>query len=572
MNYIWIAIAIIVLFTFFYIIGSIIRKKNQTRLDALEEKREKLLDQPIVEEIEEVKRMHLVGQSQNTFREWNQKWTDISTSSYADLEAQILDIENMNERFRFFKAQHLLETAEHQLSYMEQEVESIRSGLKELRESEERNSLAVQETLDTYEELKKRLTDEKEVFDRAVTELERKLYDIEIEFTQFVTLNTTGDPIEAREVLLKAEQHTFKWKEKMDKIPQFVEELREIFPSQVEELETGYHQLLEQNYVFPEENKNIEENLNHIKNKINDSFDAVEKIELDTVETLNRSIDGEINDLYDLLEREIKARKYVLVARKQIQEYLDHAKKNNRQLLIELDHILQSYTLNNNELGRARGYQSEIEKLEKKKEDLLPQIDNHKIPYSKAQKFFKHSYKVLDDIESNQVQISENVKKLRVGEKEASEQMADFEFQLRNIKRFVEKQRLPGLPSSYLEFFFVASDRVEELANKLNKIRIDMDEINQLVKYSAEDIKSLKQKTDELIDSAALAEQMMQYANRYRHANAQIKDAIDKSLMLFTHEYRYKEALDEIGTALNEVEPGAFSKIENFYYKNLDPV
>ncbi|MDR1013264.1 MAG: septation ring formation regulator EzrA, partial [Lactobacillales bacterium] len=148
------------------------------------------------------------------------------------------------------------------------------------------------------------------------------------------------------------------------------------------------------------------------------------------------------------------------------------------------------------------------------------------------------------------------------------ERLDDFEFQLRNIKRFVEKQRLPGLPSDYLEFFFVASDRVEELANELNKIRINIDEIQQLVKYSAEDIDRLKQKTDELIDSAALAEQMMQYANRYRHTNAQIKEAINKSLMLFTDEYRYKESLDEIGTTLNEVEPGAFSRIENFYYNN----
>jgi septation ring formation regulator len=570
MNYIWIAATIIAVFIISYMVGSIVRKKNQTRLDTLEDRREKLLDQPVVEEIEEVKHMHLVGQSQNTFREWNQKWTDISTSSYADLETQILEIENMNDRFRFFKAKHSIETAEHQLAYMEQEVVNIRDGLKELRESEERNSLAVQETLDVYEELKKRLADDKELFDQAAKELEKQLYNIEIEFTQFVTLNTTGDPIEARDVLLQAEQHTFEWKEKMEKIPKFVEELREIFPSQIEEIETGYHQLLEQNYVFPEENKNIENSLSHIKDEINDSFDAVEKIELDTIETLNRSIDGEINDLYDVLEHEIEARKYILINRKQIQEYIEHAKKNNRQLLIELDHVSQSYTLNNNELGRARGYQSELEELEKKKEDLLPQIDNHKIPYSQAQKFFKHGYKVLDDIESNQVQISEDVKNLRVDEKDASEKLDDFEFQLRNIKRFVEKQRLPGLPAEYLEFFFVASDRLEELANELNKIRIDMDEIQQLVKYSSEDIDRLKQKTDELIDSAALAEQMMQYANRYRHTNARVEDAIDKSLMLFTYEYRYKEALDEIGTALNEVEPGAFSRIENFYYNNRD--
>lgn len=48
-------------------------------------------------------KMHLVGQSQNTFREWSQKWNDISTSSFAELESQIFEVENLNESFRFLK-------------------------------------------------------------------------------------------------------------------------------------------------------------------------------------------------------------------------------------------------------------------------------------------------------------------------------------------------------------------------------------------------------------------------------------------------------------------------------------
>ncbi|EAC9981945.1 hypothetical protein B5G81_15370, partial [Listeria monocytogenes] len=51
-----------------------------------------------------------------------------------------------------------------------------------------------------------------------------------------------------------------------------------------------------------------------------------------------------------------------------------------------------------------------------------------------------------------------------------------------------------------------------------------------------------------------------------------IKAAIDKSLYLFSKEYRYQDALDEIGTALERVEPGAFKRIENFYFNNRDLV
>ncbi len=72
-----------------YAIGFFMRKKNQEKLNDLEKRKENLFDLPVIEEVDEVKRMHLVGQSQNTFREWNQQWTDISTKSFAELESQI---------------------------------------------------------------------------------------------------------------------------------------------------------------------------------------------------------------------------------------------------------------------------------------------------------------------------------------------------------------------------------------------------------------------------------------------------------------------------------------------------
>ncbi len=54
-------------------------------------------------------------------------------------------------------------------------------------------------------------------------------------------------------------------------------------------------------------------------------------------------------------------KKYVLSNQKVVGDYIAHALKNNRQLMIELDHTSQSYTLNHNEVGRSRGFQTEIE-------------------------------------------------------------------------------------------------------------------------------------------------------------------------------------------------------------------
>ena len=567
----WIIIlvlVIVIIAAVLYLIGYFMRKKNQEQLDELEVRKEALFDLPVFEEIDDIKKMHLVGQSQNSFREWNQRWVELSTRSFAELESQIYEVENQNEIFRFMKAKKAVVEANETMTEMEAEVEVIRNGLKELRESEERNSLEVQKALDVYEELSKSLKDDKASFGPAYSEIQKQLRNVEIEFTQFVTLNTSGDPIEAREVLEDAERHTYELEDLMKRIPPMYEELNETFPDQLKEIEEGYNQLLADDYVFPEQN--FAEEIQHAKKRVENSMADLEKTEIAAVEVANRDTATAIDALYEVMEREIEAKKYVVTNQKIIDDYISHSLKNNRQLMIELDHVSQSYTLNNNELGRSRGFQTEIEEIIRRQKDLEPRMKEHTVPYSEIQAFYKECYKILDDIENQQLEIDASLKELRKGEKVAQEKVDEYEFRLRSIKRYVEKPQSPGLSPDYLDFFHVPTHRIEDLSRALNKMRINMDEINRLCDLCEDDLELLDKKTKDLVNAAALTEQMMQYANRYRHTHENIRAALDKSMYLFSTEFRYQDALDEIGTALEAVEPGAFKRIEDFYFKNIN--
>ena len=568
--YIGIVIAIIIVAAVIYGLGFLMRRKNQERLTLVEKRKEELFDLPVVEEIDEVKKMHLVGQSQNTFREWNQQWNEISTTMFAELESQSFEVENLNETFRFFKAKAAVDEAEATIADMEKQVEGIRKGLRELRESEERNSLEVQQALDVYEELKQKLRETGDNFGPAYPEIQKQIRNIEIEFAQFVTLNTSGDPVEAREVLDSAEKHTYEVEDLIKRIPAVFEELNKTFPAQIKEIKDGYQKLMEEQYVFPEDD--FEMDIVRVEKRVENSLDDLAKAEVATVEVANRDTESDIDALYSVMEREIEARKYVNKNKKVIFDYIEHTTNNNRQLLIEIDHTSQNYTLNHNELGRVRGFQTEVEEIARRNKLFAPRLANHEVAYSEVQNFYKDAYKILEDVENQQVEIDTSLRDLRQGEKEAQGKLEEFEFKLRNLKRFVEKQRLPGLSGDYLEFFFMATDRIEELAKTLNKIRVNMDEVNKLVAVCEEDLKMLDERTTELVDAAALTEQMMQYANRYRHSHPDVKASIDRTLVLFNEEYRYKDALDEIGTALERVEPGAFKRLEDFYFKNRDLV
>jgi septation ring formation regulator len=97
-----------------------------------------------------------------------------------------------------------------------------------------------------------------------------------------------------------------------------------------------------------------------------------------------------------------------------------------------------------------------------------------------------------------------------------------------------------------------------------------MKDIKSLCDLCDDDIELLIEKTEELVDSALLTEYMLQYANRYRHTHPEIASAITESLTLFNAEFDYHEALEHIATALEEVEPGSFKKVEKNYLEDKE--
>ncbi|HCM89407.1 MULTISPECIES: septation ring formation regulator EzrA [Vagococcus] len=566
--WLWLILIVIILAAVTYLAAFFMRRKNQDRLEELEKRKIALFDLPVLEEVDDVKKMHLVGQSQNTFREWNQKWIDISTISFAELESLIFEIENLNETFRFMKVKDSIEEAELTLKTMEEEVEEIRQGLSDLRESEVRNSEAVQQALDAYETISESVTSDPDKYGVSYKELEKQIQNVERDFTQFVALNTAGDPMEARTVLEKAEIRTYEIQAIIDQVPPLFETLDKVFPKQLKEIKDGYAALNKDHYVF--ENDVVQVNVDKLDGKVRSTLMNLEKLEVENVGKLNIEIAKEIDQLYDIMQKEIEARHYVNENKTTLVNFLEHADKNNHLILIELDHVSQSYVLNSNELGKVRGFQAQMEEMQKEFDATEEKLENKQAVFSQVAAFYRESLDQLKDIEEGQIEVGQSVKDFAPRERDAIKKIDDYELELRTLKRHIEKQRLPGIPSSYLEFFFVAGERIEELSRELNKIRIDMSHIDRLVVLCEEDIATLKEKTNNLIDSAALTEQMIQHANRFRFSHPEIKNAIDRSLSLFSREHLYEDALDTISEAIERIEPGVTERIRKYYFENKD--
>ena len=563
-------VAIVVLVIIAYLVGVIVRKRNDSLIASLEERKQSLFGLPVNEEVEAVKNLHLIGQSQTTFREWNQKWVDLSLNSFSDIENHIFEAEDLNDSFKFISAKHEIDNVESQLNLVEEDINAIREALAVLKEQEEKNSARVKHALDLYETLQASISEKEDNFGSTMPEIEKQLKNIEAEFSQFVTLNSTGDPVEASEVLDRAEEHTIALGQISEQIPAIVAKLEDDFPDQLDDLEQGYRRLLEQNYHFAE--KDIEARFQEVRDAIRANSSELVTLNLDRARDENEHIQEKIDSLYELFEREIAAHKAALKDSKIIPDYLAHAKANNEKLEHEIKRLSHKYILNDNENLSLRSFTKNLEEIEQETLPIVEVFDNQDKPFSELQLIFDRTLKTLDAIEEGQMQVFEHVKNIEQIESVARQSLDQYINRLHSIKRYMEKRNLPGIPQDFLSAFFTTSKQLEVLIDELSRGRIDIEAVSRLTDVATAAIANLEEATYQVVQNATLTEQLLQYSNRYRSFEPSVQSSFEHALHLFEVDNNYQASFDEISYALETVEPGVTERFVSSYEKTREQI
>lgn len=563
-------VAIVLLVIVAYLIAVIIRKRNDSLIANLVNEKTEIEQLPVISEIEGVKSLHLIGQSQANFREWQQKWEDIANNSLKEIEKQLFDAENLNDTFHFIKAKAEIDNVDSQLKLVREDIEAIREALDILKAQEEKNSARVKHALDLYEELQHAINENSDNYGTTMPEIEKQLKNIEKEFSQFVTLNSSGDPVEASALLDKAEEHTIALGQISEKIPAIVTKLEDDFPDQLDDLETGYARLLEENYHFKE--KNIEIRFQTIRDAIRSTSNSLVSLDLDKANEDNEDIQEKINQLYDVFEREIEAHGKVVKNSKIIPDYLAHAKANNLQLSNELNRLSKKYILNDSEAVNIRHFDQELTAIEEKVLPDILHLEEQEKPFSVLEGRLEETLKTLSRIENSQLEVAQELEAVEQTENTAREKLDTYITKLHMIKRYMEKRHLPGIPQEFLSVFFTASAQLEALMDELSRGRIHVETVARMTEAATASLENLEETTYRVVQNASLTEQLLQYSNRYRSFEPGVQSSFEHSLKLFEQDYDYQGSFDEISYALETVEPGVTDRFVNSYEKTREEI
>ena len=563
MEFIYWLVAIILLVLVGYGAIMYLTRQQANRIKAIDEKKQKAMAIPVADNLFTLKNMNLTGQTKRTYESWQATWQTITRFQYPEIEAALVSAEQYIQRMNFIKAKEAISQADQLIDETKNSVEKVNKALEKLLESAQENRKELEEIQERYNKIRKQLLAHSFTFGPAIETLEKNLNYMELDFTKFNSLTNEGDHMEAKEILSRIEQDLLIMEEVVEKIPELNEKIKTEYEEQVNDLKDGYQRLLDEKYIF--EGVDVSVEIAAVEKEIQEAKDSIGLADINEAGKKMDKVERDIEAVYAIMEKEMEAKEFVGRHTANLQKKMDHVLQSNRYVLLEIDRVSQNYFLNKNELGRAQEFEEQLLKENEALRYYDKMMKEHEISYSVVREYYEKISQRLSEIDKEQSELVSNLSDLRNREKEIKDSIDLYELDMRNMKRTIEKYHLPGLPKIYLDLFFSVTDRIEDLASKLNRVKIDMDEIDAISKMCEEDIEMLDNQTQVIVDNAMLTEYMIQYANRFRHSHVEIENAINKALVLFHREYDYEGALEAIRIPLNRIEAGAARKVEESY-------
>ncbi|MCP9331783.1 septation ring formation regulator EzrA [Lentilactobacillus hilgardii] len=524
---------------------------------------------PLDDEFALAKKMNLTGESKKKYGQLHNKYQHYRNQILPSIDELIKTVKEDGKGINFIKTRNDWRTANQTIQDADATLKEIQAGLAQLYDLNKQHQLAVSELEKKYKQLREDILNQNASFGPSIDGLEKMLANIEGTFDEFTKLTKSGDPSSADEVLTDLNTATGKLEDYMKRIPKLFLSLDKEFNEQLDEIQTGYTELRSKGYNFP--NDNFETSVNNIRDQISHNLDSLAKLKVEDVSAVNAKIEDAIDQLYSAIDKELKARPSVEKNTSIIGEYVDHVRRQNEDLTKRLQILNESYVLNHQEIEDNHQFDRQITALEREFDRETKNIDEGKAVYSEINHTQQKMLSSLKELENSQKELFDSIIDLPEKERDAQNALSKFDLEMRNKKRRIDNQNLPGLSDSYQNNFAAVIREINHLDEDLGKAHVNIDDVSKQVIIIQSDMDTLEDQTTKMLDDANLAEQTIQYANRYISSNPEIASASVKAQNYFEKQYDYSKSLSTISEALENQSSGIFSKIKNDYFNAQKP-
>ncbi|CAH1857355.1 septation ring formation regulator EzrA [Convivina intestini] len=565
-TFIIIAIAVLVVAA---IIVVFLQRSYQNKAKQLGEIKARLVAFDINQDLIEARKLSLIGQSLKDYQTLESRYSGLEKNKFMAIDRQLELVLNGAAGVNLLKAKGDLDQLRDLVGEATDEVQAIRTGLKELNDTSQAHKKAIAELHGSYAIIRQSIDDQREAYGPAYHSLLQFINQLENDYQEFATLTESGDQAAASNVYEQLAMENTQLANMQTEIPDLFTRLNIKFVEQLAELFDGYQTLRHQGIIFLED---IADRLSLIDQQREVALALLVDLKIKETQQHIDKIEQHIQDVYDLLEGELNAQQDFQTNVKAVDQGLERLREQNQNLFVELERLRQSYRFTHHELENRRGFLEQIDMIGRNVTAANEQLHQAKITYSQAVGMQERWLNQMQEINTSQIELWQQIIGIEPAFQSAKQICDQNIDSIQSIRQRLERMNLPGLPKVYLEFYYSVSDEIKRLDDILRASLVDMDDVQRQLNIVVVDSDTLHEKTQKIVDEAIIAEQLLQYSNRYRQSNQMVAEASQEARQIYNNDYNYSKVMDVLGPVLDKVDAGIYDHIVESYQRHRNVI
>lgn len=555
--YIILAIIVIILIAvgvLFYLRSN----KRQIIEKAIERKNE-IETLPFDQNLAQLSKLNLKGETKTKYDAMKKDNVESTNKYLAPVEEKIHNAEALLDKFSFNASQSEIDDANELMDNYEQSYQQQLEDVNEIIALYKDNDELYDKCKVDYREMKRDVLANRHQFGEAASLLETEIEKFEPRLEQYEVLKADGNYVQAHNHIAALNEQMKQLRFYMEEIPELIRETQKELPGQFQDLKYGCRDLKVEGYDL--DHVKVDSTLQSLKTELSFVEPLISRLELEEANDKLANINDKLDDMYDLIEHEVKAKNDVEETKDIITDNLFKAKDMNYTLQTEIEYVRENYYINESDAQSVRQFENEIQSLISVYDDILKEMSKSAVRYSEVQDNLQYLEDHVTVINDKQEKLQNHLIQLREDEAEAEDNLLRVQSKKEEVYRRLLASNLTSVPERFIIMKNEIDHEVRDVNEQFSERPIHVKQLKDKVSKIVIQMNTFEDEANDVLVNAVYAEKLIQYGNRYRKDYSNVDKSLNEAERLFKNN-RYKRAIEIAEQALESVEPGVTKHIE----------
>ena len=534
------------------------RKSNfKQTIEDLDYEKNKLIGVPILSELSKVRELVKTENLKQKLADWDEQFKDLKENKIDNLTDLITDADFLIEKKDYKNALRKIAYIEINLETLKKKAENLLEEVKVITKSEERNRSIITKLKVIYREMESKFERTEKDYGPLCEVIKEEFAKIDKKFKIFESYMDENDYVGVEKIVVDLEENINNLKSYLEITPSLILIGTIMIPNKIEETKTLYFRMQRDGY--PLDYLNIEYNIKEIDKNVTTIIESLKTFEIGNSEIELKTMLDYFNTIFTSFDKEKESKDIFRENIKKLKKKLESINKVVYDIYIQMDDIKSTYDLSDTEIGKFNIINKSLEKINEDYKVLFEHGKGRTFAYSKLVEELDGLSNRLTRLQDDLDYRLKSITSMKDDEYRAKEQLNMIEQLLLQAKAKLKDYKIPIIPNSYFIELKEAGEAIREIIKELDKKPIVIKILNIRVDTARDLVFKIYNKTNDIVKSVILCENLIVYGNRYRSTYSKIDEGLKESTELF-RKGKYKQSMDLSLKVISEVDDTVYSR------------